>query len=237
MRSSPVRALLVAVGLTLAGVLVGAGFGLVPILVAVLATGELSPSVPTIAVSLAATMIGYAAVGLGYARRSSLSIPARVPGFRGIGWAVGGAVAAIVLVSAVVALVQALGLEPAPNAVGEVGADAPVFFLVAAVLSVLLVGPGEEILFRGAVQGRLRRAFGPVGAIAGASALFAGIHALAVVGSIGATLVTVSILFVPSIVLGAAYERTRNIVVPALLHGLYNATLLAGAYVAAAGGV
>jgi membrane protease YdiL (CAAX protease family) len=37
---------------------------------------------------------------------------------------------------------------------------------------------------------------------------------------------------VTSLVLGAAYERTRNVVVPALLHGLYNATLLTLSYVA-----
>jgi hypothetical protein len=218
-------------------VLVGAAFGLVPLLVVALVTGGLNTSVPAVAASLAATMIGYAAVGIGYARRYSLPIPVRRPRLREVGWVLGGVVAALLLVSAVAAVVQALGLDAAENAVGQVGADAPVFFIVAAVLSVLLVGPGEELLFRGAVQGRLRRAFGPVVAIGTASALFAGIHALAVVGTVGATLVTVSILFFPSLVLGIAYERTRNIVVPALLHGLYNATLLTGAYVAATGGV
>lgn len=235
--SSAGRAVLVAVGLTLAGVLVGAVFGLVPVLAVALSTGEPSASVPTIAVSLSATMVGYATVGLGYARRYALPIPARLPDLREIGWVLGGAVAALLLVSALAGLVSALGLDAAENAVGEVGADAPVFFLVAAALSVLLVGPAEEILFRGAVQGRLRRSFGPVAAIGGASLLFAGVHVVAVVGTLGATLVTVSILFVPSLVLGAAYERTRNVAVPALIHGLYNATLLTGAYVVAVGGV
>lgn len=48
-----------------------------------------------------------------------------------------------------------------------------------------VVAPIEELLFRGAIQGRLRRAFGPTGAIVGASARFACVHVLNFTGPVG----------------------------------------------------
>jgi membrane protease YdiL (CAAX protease family) len=92
-------------------------------------------------------------------------------------------------------------------------------------LSFLLIGPGEELLFRGVVQGRLRQAFSPIAAVVIASAIFAAVHVVALSGSAGGRAVTVGVLFLPSLVFGAAYERTGNLVVPSLIHGGYNATL------------
>jgi len=39
------------------------------------------------------------------------------------------------------------------------------------------------------------------------------------------------LLFFPALVFGISYEYTDNIVVPSLIHGLYNATLFTGLYV------
>jgi len=39
-------------------------------------------------------------------------------------------------------------------------------------------------------------------------------------------------LTIPALVFGISYEYTNNIVVPALIHGLYNATLFTGLYLA-----
>jgi membrane protease YdiL (CAAX protease family) len=57
-------------------------------------------------------------------------------------------------------------------------------------------------------------------------------HIVALVGSLSAALVTISILTVPSLVFGALYEYSENFVVPALVHGLYNATLFGSVYAA-----
>jgi membrane protease YdiL (CAAX protease family) len=44
--------------------------------------------------------------------------------------------------------------------------------------------------------------------------------------------VSAAIILVVAVVLGVVYEYTNNIVVPALVHGLYNATLISLAYLA-----
>jgi membrane protease YdiL (CAAX protease family) len=94
----------------------------------------------------------------------------------------------------------------------------------------LLIGPGEELLFRGVVQGTLRRAFDPVPAIAIAAAVFAAIHYFALAGPSVGRVATIGVLFLPSLVFGAVYEYTDNLVVPSLIHGAYDATLFAVLY-------
>lgn len=87
----------------------------------------------------------------------------------------------------------------------------------------LIAAPAEELLFRGIVQGRLRVAFGPVPAVAAAAVLFGLLHAafgllqglppIEVFGwGLGAT--------VFGFFVGAAYERTDNLLVPAAIHVL-----------------
>jgi hypothetical protein len=92
-----------------------------------------------------------------------------------------------------------------------------------AVLSALFIAPIEEYLFRGTIQGRLREAFGPVGAVLGASLLFGSLHALSFSGSVDSLLGTVSLIVLLGILLGASYEYTDNLTVPILIHGAYNA--------------
>jgi membrane protease YdiL (CAAX protease family) len=48
--------------------------------------------------------------------------------------------------------------------------------------------------------------------------------------------VTVLLLFVPGLVLALTYDYTRNLVVPSLVHGAYNATLFGLAFFGAAFG-
>jgi membrane protease YdiL (CAAX protease family) len=228
----PARALAVAVALTLLGLVAGSLLGAVPVLGAVLVGTTLG--LPVLVAALVATMVGYALVGGLYARRH-LPVRVAVPGRRDLAYVGAGLVGTLVAVTVLSVVVSVAGLEGAPNAVGVVGEGTPVFLLVVAVLSVLLVGPAEELLFRGAIQGRLRRAFGPAGAVLGASVLFGAVHVPAVVGTVGATLVSVGLVTAVSLVLGYVYERTDNLVVPAAVHGFYNATLLVVAYVSLVG--
>lgn len=140
-------------------------------------------------------------------------------------WALAGAAAGGLLTSA-------LGLAPAENEVLHLGRSKPHLFLVLMPVSILLVGPGEELLFRGIVQTRLRGAFSSRQAVVVGSVLFAGVHLFSVVGSWPERLVAVLVLMLPSLAFGFAYERRRNLWVPALAHGFYDFVLLGFAYAA-----
>jgi len=77
----------------------------------------------------------------------------------------------------------------------------------------------------------LREAFGPVAAIVLASAAFAPLHVFALSGGLQAIATTIGVLFVPSLVFGATYELSDNLLVPILIHGAYDAVIFGGTYV------
>ena len=164
-------------------------------------------------------------------RTPTLSLPVSVPSLRDGAIVLGGWLLAFGLIFVAGLVVQAVGVEPGQNQVAEIGFENPEALLLLIPASFLLIGPGEELLFRGVVQGRIREAFGPVPGIALASAIFAAIHYFALTGGAGGRLVTIAILFLPSVVFGVAYELSENLVVPSLIHGAYNATLFTLLYV------
>ena len=168
-------------------------------------------------------------------------LPAAVPSLRQAAVVLGGYAAAIVWVmlsGVLLTVIQNLRgerIQTGNNAAAELGQSNPELLLLLIPASVLLIGPGEELLFRGVVQGRLRERFSPAVGIAIASVIFAGLHIFALVGgSWVGNLVVVSILFGTSTVFGIAYEYAENVVVPSLIHGLYNATLFTVLYVSLA---
>jgi len=170
-------------------------------------------------------------------------IPAAVPDTRdvtvvvvGYATAFGGLIAASLVVTAYQNFTGA-EIESGSNAIAETGVQNPELLLLLIPISILLIGPGEELLFRGVVQGRIREFFSPIPGIIIPSAMFAGVHWFALSGgSPEGNLVAVGILFIPALVLGAAYEYSQNIVVPSLIHGFYNATLFSLLYITIAFG-
>jgi len=129
-------------------------------------------------------------------------------------------------------IVSRLAVDTGTNAAAEMGMENPELLLILIPASILVIGPGEELLFRGVVQGRLREVFGPAVAVGLASTVFAGLHWFAISGgSTRGRVLGLAILAVPALVFGVAYEYTDNIVVPALIHGIYNATLFSLLYV------
>ncbi len=118
---------------------------------------------------------------------------------------------------------QRLGIEREPQAIFDIAQQDPLIFLLLGVLSLLIVGPAEELLFRGVIQTRLRETFGVAVGITLATALFALIH-ITGFGTLEAGLLGVSVLFFVGFVLAFAYEYTGNLVVVAIMHGLFNAT-------------
>ena len=165
-------------------------------------------------------------------------IPVSVPSLRQVGMVLGGYAAAIVwvmlsgIIMTVIQNVRGQEIQTGNNAAAELGRSNPELLLLLIPASILLIGPGEELLFRGVVQARIRERFSRVPGIAIASLFFAALHILALVGgSLVGNLVVVSILFVTATVFGVAYEYAENIVVPSLIHGLYNATLFTLLYI------
>src|SRR6056297_511513 len=168
----------------------------------------------------------------------AFGIPVSVPSLRQAGIVVAGYAAAIVwvmvsgVVLTVVQNIRGQEIQTGNNAAAELGRSNPELLLLLIPASILVIGPGEELLFRGVVQARIRERFSRVPGIAIASLFFAALHIVALVGgSLVGNLVVVSILFGTATVFGVAYEYADNIVVPSLIHGLYNATLFTLLYV------
>jgi hypothetical protein len=132
----------------------------------------------------------------------------------------------------VLGIVRFLLFPTTESVVGEFGAVNPMLFLALAVLSVFLIAPAEELLFRGVIQGRLRQTFGPLTSILGASTLFGLMHVLNFTGSVLESVAAAAVIGIVSLLWGYLYERTRNLLVPILVHGVYNAILLTLSYVA-----
>ncbi|AWB26603.1 CPBP family intramembrane glutamic endopeptidase [Halococcoides cellulosivorans] len=230
------RATLAAVGVGLLGFLGGAvGVSLVSELVTatvgpvgalyeqwVFVTGFGVGATATVGLSLWASDRGLAFVDLGWpTRRDLATIGVGLVAIFGL-YGVVTAVRSVLGLEASVSRVQ-MALEATPDPVAVVGLAA---------LSVLVVGPVEELLFRNIVQKRLREAFSAPRAIGLASLFFAGLH----VGQYGAgsalaTAVSLATVFALAVILGAIYESSEALIVPAAVHGLFNAIQILGAWV------
>ncbi len=161
----------------------------------------------------------------------------RWPTLRDLAWSVGGLVALFAGYLAIVAVVSFLDVSPAQNSIVEAGQQNPGLVPLLIPLAILVVGPSEELLFRGAIQGVLRRSYSAVPAIAIASALFGVAHVFALLGGpLSGILVYISVTFVLGMILGAIYEKTENVLVPSLVHGVYNAILFTSLYFQVSGG-
>ena len=177
--------------------------------------------------------IGFGSVALAARKFQALDtvpITARIPTLREGGWILGGFVGLVGLLSVLSRLFATLGIGTAQNKIQQIGTQNPIVFLVLIPLSFLLIGPGEELLFRGLVQGTLRNSYGAIGAIVLASSIFAVGHATSLQGS--GKIAYMAIVFVLSLILGLAYEWTNNLFVPAMIHGAYNALLFGMMYYA-----
>ncbi len=112
-----------------------------------------------------------------------------------------------------------LGISPAESTAGQ--ATDPVYYAVLFVVSSGVAVPMEELFFRGLLQRRLTDGTHPIPAIFLTSLLFASIHSNISVGSGGAVLAFG--LFVSfGLVLGVAYHRSKNLLIPIIGHVVFN---------------
>ncbi|MFB6138169.1 MAG: lysostaphin resistance A-like protein [Halobacteriaceae archaeon] len=230
-----------ALGLSLVVALAGFAFGFLAMLVlgSVLAAAGVDVTGPGgLFVSLISLQgVGFPLAAVAYLRVRELPwsfVPASVPSLRDVGLIVLGWIGALIAAYGAALAVTSVVPSPAENQAAEIALDHPEVIPYLIPLVLLLNGPGEELLFRGVVQGTLRERFGPVAAIVLASLLFSPAHLTALLGASAAAVgATMAILLVPSFVFGALYEYSENIVVPSVVHGIYNATLFLTLYAAA----
>ncbi len=238
---SRLRAIGVGVGLGIAGIGVAIVLVLLSGLMLSLAGVTITP-VLSIVLSLLLTQ-GVAFLGVGYLYLRERGIPVRsiglrVPSIKEFGVVIGALVLSFVYLIAVSRLLAATGTESAENQIAGMAMENPQIVLYLLPGAFLLIGPGEELLFRGVVQNRIREEFSAVPGVVIASVIFAAIHVGSLVASNpSAMLVTIGVLMGPSLILGGIYEYTKNLVVPILVHGTYNAIIFLSLYLVATGAV
>ena len=227
------RSLLTAIALAVSGFTVGAIVVFLTAQVLIVAGVDVmnSPAVLLVISTVMLQGVTFGLLAIGYLKLSGLGfgfLALRRPTVRDAGWTVGGLVGFFILYGALNLVISTLGVPVAENQVAQIGAQNPEVLLLLVPFSLLFVGPGEELLFRGLVQGTLRRAFRPWSAIVIASAIFAVSHAAALSGD--GQLTYMAVVFVLALVLGAVYEYAENLVIPAVIHGVYNAVLFTALY-------
>jgi len=150
-----------------------------------------------------------------------------LPSLREAGIVAGAAVLLYALQIGLLLALREFGFTTGQNPATSPPGDPVVYYGAMIAVSFFVVGPAEELLLRGVVQGGLRRSFDAAPAILIAALAFGALH-----GNIEGTAVEqaayMAVTVILGAILGALYERTQNVLVPGFAHGLYNAIIFAG---------
>jgi len=228
-QSGIVRTIAVVAGIVVSALLVNLAATLV---VASAIGSDVSEIIP-FATVVTASELAFLLVGIGYLRfRTSFHLPVRTPTKQVVPYLVGGLIAGFVVLvlqfAITDAVVPAVELSPGFTEYSNIGRVTGSGLIVGAFLSLAVIGPVEEFLFRGVIQERLLESLSPISAVGIASVVFAFFH-----------FYPVALLSPPPVVLihmagyytamgaifGWVYYRTDTLVAPALVHGLFNAVL------------
>lgn len=228
-------ALVIAFTLAVGGLVVSTVIGLLGTLVGALVSTGTNPGNPEATVpALVGVLLVTAEAGfviVGYAFRQTddgAGIDVDWTGRPGVREAALVAVttgALVVFNRVVFALGSLVGIDP----VTAVSAPEELSVTVLAVMVPALlfaVGPAEEYLFRGVVQGYLRQSFSARGAIGWSALFFTLVHLPNLLSNPEAGVVSVPVWLTIGLVLGWLYERTEALLVPVLVHGLYNVAVM-----------
>ncbi|MCX2819922.1 MAG: membrane protease YdiL (CAAX protease family) [Methanobacteriota archaeon] len=227
----------IAVGLAVGGM--GVGLVATVIVISVVAVADLGLSdtarnivlmLPLQIGGLAGTAVAFLWItdrGFGYVRL-------RKPSLKHLGIAFGSIFAMLAAVVAVTVVIESLGQQAADHATTQQIESDPRLALYMVPLALLVIGPCEELLFRGVIQTKLTESFGTRGGVVVASVVFSAVHVPSY-GGLSAGLnqlaITLGVLFSLAIILGAVYEKTDNLAVPIVAHGFYNAVLFGITYI------
>lgn len=228
---SRVRWGLVACGLGVGGLFFG-------VLLSTAVAGLLGPVLPEVARSSLVTVVfslglGIVAVGFAVQRPARLGyFDVRMPDTREWIYVVGGLIGMFGVLIAGGVVSSLLGLPSATHGFMQQAQTKPEILLPLIPLSILAIGPSEELLNRNVVQKILYGTYSRTGAVLLATLIFTVIHVPAYGGGTtpAALFVTLLRLFLVSLVLSVVYERTENVVVAALVHGGFNAIQFGAAY-------
>lgn len=224
-----VRPITEAIGLTVGAFVVSLLAG-VAFIVPLVALGYDIAATWILLGSTAIGQVAFLGIGYAYVRARDVAVGVGRPSRRDSLAVLGGTVLAIAVAVALSAVLAALDLLPG-SVIAEVATTDPRFLLGLAVLSVVIVAPAEELLFRGAIQGRLRQRFGPRASVVGSSLLFGSMHLANYTGALGPIVAGAVLIAAVGAVFGALYEYTDNLAVPVATHAVYNAVLLVVSYV------
>lgn len=234
---APVRAFLLCLVLGLGGWFSGAAASML-FAGQLYALGYSIQTLDEIALSIAFNVVGLGGLALSYLvlRRQGFDrafvvdfLRIRKPSAADFAIVVAGLVGAFLLVMVYNVTIEFVdpfgtGSEGTTHSGIEETREYPILFLLAIPLAIVLTGPGEELLFRGVIQSRLRENFSTVAAIVLAGFVFAVVHLPVYAGGDGGqVLVSLGTVTVLGLYFGVLYEATGNLVVPALIHGCYNA--------------
>lgn len=144
--------------------------------------------------------------------------------------AIGGTAVLLIASNGIAFIFAQFGISGSQHAITQMAtgenAVPPEFFLLLVPVSILLIGPCEEFIYRNIVQKSLYPAFGKAYAVLATSIIFAAIHFPAyLTGTPGEALITLLSVLALSLVLGGIYAYTEKLAVPAIAHGVYNAVL------------
>jgi membrane protease YdiL (CAAX protease family) len=184
-------------------------------------------------VNTAVSSAGFALAGLAVIRAYDGTVDVSSPGRSDLLVAAVGVVAIFALHLGMNVVAEAFSLPQVSHGLVRTARDHPEILPPLAVLSYLFIAPGEELLARNGIQKYLYGAFSRRSAVVVASFVFASSHLLAYAGggvSPGGVLVTLTRVFVVSLVLGVTYERTDDLFAPVVVHGTYNAVQFLLAY-------
>lgn len=160
----------------------------------------------------------------------------RTPRLVDVGWTIAGLFGLFAVFAVVAEILAQLGTQPAPNQIVDVGSRDPVIFLYLVPVTILFVAPAEELVFRGVVQGSLRRAYGVLPGVVLGGAVFGVVHVVAL-GSGGSVAGTVLSIVALGVLLGTVYELSETILVPIAVHALWNTIAFLANYAGATGGL
>lgn len=227
----------VAAGLAVGGMALGVVATLVVLSVIMFSGVSLPSTIENVVLMLPLQIGGLAGTAAAYlvaTGRGLEYIRLRKPSLKDLGIAFGSIFAMLAAVVAITAVIQSLGQQPADHATAQQIDNDPTLALYMIPLALLVIGPCEELLFRGVIQTRLTEAFGAREGVISASVIFSLVHVPSYGGlSSGLTNlgITLGVLFALALILGSIYEKTDNLLVPILAHGFYNAVLFGITYI------
>jgi hypothetical protein len=181
----------------------------------------------------AATELSFLLVGIGYVSfHSSFQVPVHIPDRDSVSALIGGlgmsfATAFLSLVSTD-AVLPSVELSPGFIQYTNLAAPTGVGLVIAAVLSLALIGPVEEFFFGGVIQQRLRASFSARIAIGTAGLVFALFHVYPVLLLSPPMAAVAHMTLYYSLmggIFGWVFERSNTFVAPALVHAVFNAVI------------